>query len=118
VTGRLERLVALAVTLAPAQATRLLDRLHHDGADEARRQAGALATAPRHVRLGALAAALPPAMREGGEPAGSLPAHPLLRRLELERRGRPVAGRTLVRAAADPGGAPGRNQASSWRHGR
>jgi hypothetical protein len=107
--------VALAVTLAPAQATQLLERLHDDGAEEARRQAAALATAPRRARLGALAASLP-RPNAGEAPAGPLPDHPLLRRLELERRGRPAAARTLVRRSADRGGAEAGDRAASWRH--
>ncbi len=98
---RLQRLVALAVTLAPARATRLLGRLHEAGAEEALRSAGELATAPRRVRLAALAASLPSG-EDRSEDGAPLPTHPLLRRLELERRGRPAAERTLVRAAATP----------------
>jgi hypothetical protein len=102
VTHRQLRLVALAVTLAPARATRLLERLEEEGAEEARRQAGLLATAPRRARLGALAAALVAAPLEPGAPSGPLPDHPLLRRLELERRERPAASRTMVRPASGP----------------
>jgi hypothetical protein len=102
VTGRQARLVALAVTLAPARATRLLERLEEEGAEEARRQAGLLATAPRRARLGALATALLAAPPQGEAPSGPLPDHPLLRRLELERRERPAAARTLVRPASGP----------------
>jgi hypothetical protein len=97
----LQRLVALAVTLAPARAVRLLGRLGDPGEGEAVRQAQALAGAPRRARLAALASSLPD-QRGGPLPAGSLPSHPLLRRLELERRDRPVAVRAPVRAAVGP----------------
>jgi hypothetical protein len=109
-------LVALAVTLAPARATRLLERLEEEGAEEARHQAGLLATAPRRARLGALAAALaaPP---EGVAPSRPLPDHPLLRRLELERRERPAVARTLVRPASGPRDDAPLLSATSRRHG-
>ena len=116
-TGRQARLVALAVTLAPTRATRLLERLSEEGAEEARRHGAALAIAPRRARLGALAAALAAAPTEGGTPTGPLPDHPLLRRLELERRGRPAAARTLVRGATTPRGAKALHPAASRRHG-
>jgi hypothetical protein len=102
VTGGLRRLVALAATLAPARAARLLSRLDVTGGAEAARLAASLAGAPRRARLAALAAALP----EDPAAAGTAPSHPLLRRIWLQRRSRAVAGRTLVRAAAAPRGAP------------
>lgn len=99
-TGRLHRLVGLAVTLAPARATRLIGRLHEPDASEALQLAAALAGAPRRARLAALAASIqePGAASQGG--STPLPSHPLLRRLELERRAGPAAERTLVRGAA------------------
>jgi type III secretion protein Q len=119
VTGGRRRLVALAATLAPTRAAGLLGRLGRlgdPGRDELVRLAGALAVAPRRARLAALAASLPvhgSAARSGAAPLVS--AHPLLRRLELERREGAVAGRAPVRAPAaqargwppDPGGRRG-----------
>jgi hypothetical protein len=102
VTGRLRRLVALAVTLAPARAVCLLGRLHEPGAGEALLEAGALAEAPRRARLAALATSLQVAEAEDPVSIAPLPPHPLLRRVELERRGRPVVERTQVRAAVAP----------------
>ena len=94
------RLVALAATLAPARAARLLSRLGDPGAAAAVRLAERLATSPRRVRLAALAAALPEAGLAARAGAGAPPpCHPLLRRLELEQRERPVAERTAVRGA-------------------
>lgn len=93
------RLVALAATLAPERAARLLRRLGDPGGWEAVRLAAALAMAPRRARLAALASSLPGEGSATAPLAGPLSSHPLLRRLELERRGRPVAERTLVRAA-------------------
>ena len=104
-TGELRRLVALAVTLAPSRAVALLGRLGDPGGAAAVRLAGGLAPAPRRVRLVALAAALSdpgPAPPPGAGPGTG--THRLLQRLERERRGRPAAGRTQVRAAAPPGG--------------
>jgi hypothetical protein len=100
VTRGRRRLVALAAVLAPARAARLLSRLGEPEAAAAVRLAERLATAPRRVRLAALAAALPeagPAARPGA--GAPLPCHPLLRRLELEQRERTVAERTAVRGA-------------------
>jgi hypothetical protein len=98
VTARLLRLVALAATLAPGRAERLLARLEGPGSAEAARRAGALARAPRRARLAALAASL---LDPGPAPRtlAPLPAHPLLRRLERERRADPAAARTAVRPA-------------------
>ncbi len=95
----LRRLVALAATLAPARSARLLRRLGDPGGEEAVRLAEALATAPRRARLAALASSLPCEGPATAPRAGPLPSHPLLRRIEREWRGRPVAERTLVRAA-------------------
>jgi len=106
VTWRRRGLVALAVTLAPARATRLLGRLHDPEAAEALRQVAALAGAPRRARLAALAAAVQDDGASAGERPAPLPPHPLLRRLELERRAGPAAERTLVRGAASPSRPP------------
>ena len=103
-TERLRRLVALAVTLAPARATLLLSRLEEPGAAEALPLASALAGAPRRARLAALATSLQATEPMAPASATRLPSHPLLRRLALEARARPVAERTLVRAAAVPAG--------------
>lgn len=101
-TAGRHRLVALAVTLAPARAVRLLGRLGGPGGSEAARLAGALATAPRRARLAALAASLAePGTQARPSASPPCPRHPLLRRLELERRGRTAADRLAVRAAAD-----------------
>jgi hypothetical protein len=97
-SSALRRLVALAAVLAPERAERLLRRLGGPGGGEAVRLADALARAPRRARLAALASSLPGEGSATAPRAGPLPSHPLLRRLELERRGRPVAERTLVRA--------------------
>lgn len=104
-TVELRRLVALAVILAPARAVGLLGRLGGPGRAEAVRLAEGLASAPRRARLAELAAALP----EPGPASTALPgpgggAHRMLQRLERERSGRPVAGRTLARAADGPAG--------------
>ena len=99
-TWRLRGLVALAVTLAPARAARLIGRLHDPEAAEALQAAAALAGAPRRVRLAALARSLQEAGAAPQERTTPLPRHPLLRRLELERRAGPAAERTLVRGAA------------------
>jgi hypothetical protein len=99
------RLAALAATLAPARAARLLSWLGDPEGAAAVRLAKGLATAPRRLRLAALAAALPEvgaAARPG--PGAAPPSHPLLRRLELERRDETVAERTLVRGAGDRAG--------------
>ena len=94
------RLAALAATLAPARAARLLSRLGDPEGAAAVRLAERLAPAPRRVRLAALAAALaeagPAARPRAGAP---LPSHPLLRRLVLEQRERAVAEWTAVRGA-------------------
>jgi len=78
VTPARRRLVALAAALAPRRALALLARLG-DGREEAGALAAQLAAAPRHARLAALAAALPPppARPEAG-------GHPLLARLARE----------------------------------
>ncbi len=115
-TERLRRLVALAVTLAPGRAIRLVGRLHEPGAGEALRLAGALAGAPRRARLTALAASLPGAGLPAPASATPLPSHPLLRRLEQERRGHPCAERTLVRAAACGPHRPDRDPVGFPRH--
>jgi len=116
-TGRLRGLVALAVTLAPAQATRFIGRLHGPEAGEALRHAAALAGAPRRARLAALAASVQEAGAAAGERSDPLPPHPFLRRLELERRAGPPAERTLVRGAAAPSRPPPENPGGSRRHG-
>jgi len=93
-------LAALAATLAPARACRLLSRLGDAEGTAAVRLAEGLATAPRRVRLAALAAALPQSGAAARPGAGAThPSHPLLRRLELERRDGAVAERTAVRGA-------------------
>ena len=97
-TADLLRLVALAATLVPSRAARLLGRLEVPGGSVATRHAGSLAEAPRRARLAALAAALP----DVAAPDHHAPPHPLLRRLERERWERPAAERTLVRDAAPP----------------
>ncbi len=108
-TEALHRLVALAAVLAPARAVRLLGRLQDPEGAEAVRRVGALALAPRRARLAALASALPGAGSASPTlPAspGTLPDHPLARRLEVERRSRATAGRTLVRGATAPAPRP------------
>ena len=105
-TWRLRGLVALAVTLAPARATRLIGRLHAPEAAEALRRAAGLAGAPRRARLAALAASIQETWAATRERSAPLPRHPLLRRLELERRAGPAAERTLVRGAATPSRPP------------
>jgi hypothetical protein len=100
VTWRLRGLVALAVTLSPARATRLIGRLHDPEAAEALLQVAALAGAPRRARLSALAAAIQDVGSSAAAILAPLPSHPLLCRLELERRAGPAAERTLVRGAA------------------
>jgi hypothetical protein len=103
-TDGLLRLVALAAVLAPGCAARLLARLHVPGGPEAARLAGARAGAPRRAPLAALAASLPdPASQARSHNGGPAASHPLLRRLERERRECPVAARTEVRAAAGLG---------------
>ena len=98
-TRPLRQLVALAAALAPERAARLLRRLGSPGDGEAVRLAEALAAAPRRARLAALAASLPGEEPATAPRAGPLPSHPLLRRLELERRSRSVAERPPVCAA-------------------
>jgi hypothetical protein len=110
-TDGLRRLVALAATLAPGRAVRLLGQLDVPGGAEAARLAGALAGSPRRVRLAALAASLNDSAALARPHAGGpVPSHPLLRRLERQRRECPAAARTEVRAAAGPS-APGREMA-------
>jgi len=104
VTERLRRLVALAVTLAPARATRLMLRLEEPGVAEALHLAETLAAAPRRARLAALAASLQATEPQAPASATRLHLHPLLQRLALEARARPAAERTLVRATAVPAG--------------
>jgi hypothetical protein len=105
VTGRLRRLVGLAVTLAPSRATRLAGRLTDPQAAEALQLTAALAGAPRRVRLAALAAALSADAAERPA-AGPLPEHPLLRRIAREGRASAAVERTLVRAPAGAGRLP------------
>jgi hypothetical protein len=100
VTGGRRRLAALAAALAPARAARLLSRLGDPDGAAVVRLAEGLATAPRRLRLAALAAALAEAGAAARPWIGApRPSHPLLRRLELERREAAVAERTLVRGA-------------------
>jgi hypothetical protein len=95
VTAARLRLVALAAALAPARAARLVGRLGGTDVTGAVARAAALAAAPRRARLAALAGAL------GELPVPSAALHPLLARLDLERRSRRQgdAARPPVRAA-------------------
>ena len=95
-SGARQRLVALAVALAPGRAAALLSRLGPPDGGPSVALATSLAGAPRRARLMALASAL--ASATGGEPPRSPGLHPLLDR--LRREGARSAGRTLVRAAA------------------